>query len=275
MKRGKAHQVKPIRVVSWWAGFVSVSLYLYVFTSSGISQAAGFTSPKECESFAGDDHLNCLYSYIERQQQHNDTIEFQRKTQQDMLERSSTPLTGSDEPAARTDTPTGAIWDPNDRRQTVPAPPYRSESITPATGSPPECRAYSGAAHLNCLYAYIDIQNSKAGSLADELKTQKDMLSQLREQVDRQGAASQDLQRTLAEREALSSLSFSPYVAPPIYPGYGYPGYGYLGYGYPGFGYGYRAPGLSLYLGVPGYYWGRPFYGPRFFGPRFYGHHRR
>ena len=46
-----------------------------------------------------------------------------------------------------------------------------------------------------------------------------------------------------------------------------------------GLGLGYASPGLSLYLGAPGFY-GRPFYGPRFFGPRYYGprffgrHHR-
>jgi hypothetical protein len=118
---------------------------------------------------------------------------------------------------------------------------------------------------VNCLYAYIEIQNSKAGHVEEELQAQKHMLGQLRDQVDRQAAASQDLQRRLAERDTISS---SPYIAPPIFPGYTYPGYGYPGYAYP-------APDLSLFLGVPGYYWGRPFYGPRFFGPRFYGHHRR
>jgi hypothetical protein len=271
MKHCEVTQVNRARTVSWWAGLVPVSLYILAL--SGILQAEGFTSPKECQSFAGDDHLNCLYSYIEQHQKHNETVESQRKAQQDMLEQLGTRRTRVDEHTAVADENQGETVDRKDMPQAAPAPPYPPERMTPAMGSPAECRAYSGAAHLNCLYAYIEIQNSKAGHVEEELQAQKHMLGQLRDQVDRQAAASQDLQRRLAERDSISSSSFSAYVAPPIFPGYAYPGYGYLGYGYPG--YGYLAPGLSLYLGVPGYYGGRPFYGPRFFGPRFYGHHRR
>lgn len=271
MKYCDVNQMNRMRTVSWWAGLVPVSLCLYILASSGISQAGGFTSPKECQSLVGDDHLNCLYSYIERQQKHNDTVESQRKAQQDTLSQLGT-RTQVDEHTAVTDELQDETVDRKDLPQAAPAPPYSSERMTPAMSSPAECRAYSGAAHLNCLYAYIEIQNSKAGNLEEELKAQKHMMGQLRDQVDRQ-AASQDLQRRLAERDTLSSSPSPAYVAPPIFPGYAYPGYGYLGYGYPG--YAYPAPGLSLYLGVPGYYWGRPFYGPRFFGPRFYGHHRR
>lgn len=272
MKPCEANPMNRMGTVSWRARLLPVCLCLYMLPPSGISQAGGFTSPKECQSFAGDDHLNCVYSYIQRQQKHNDTVESEKKAQQDMLEQLGARRTPADEHTVA-DEHQVETGDRKDIPQAAPAPPYPSERMTPAMGSPVECRAYSGAAHLNCLYAYIEIQNSKAGHVEKELRAQKHMLGQLRDQVDRQAAASQDLQRRLAERDTISSSSssFSAYVAPPIFPGYAYPGYGYLGYGYPG----YAEPGLSLYLGVPGYYWGRPFYGPRFFGPRFYGHHRR
>ncbi len=268
MKHCEANQMNRMGTVSWWAGLVPVSLCLCILAISGISQAEGFAAPKECQSFAGEDHLNCLYSYIERRQQHNDIVESERNAQQDMLEQIGTRRTQVDEHTAVADENQGATVDRRDRPQATSAPSSPSERMTPAMGSPVECRAYSGAAHLNCLYAYIEIQNSKAGNVEEELQAQKHMLGQLRDQMERQASASQDLQRRLAERDTLSSSPSPAYVAPPIFPGYAYPGYGYPGYAYP-------APGLSLYLGVPGYYWGRPFYGPRFFGPRYYGHHRR
>lgn len=273
MEHRQPKQVDRTRTFLWWAGLVPVILGCYILANSGISLAGGFTSPKECQSFAGNDHLNCLYRYIERQQKHNDSVESERKAQQDRLKLIGTELTGVDEYPIGADENQGEKVDRNDIPHAVPAPPHPSETMQPTKGLPMECRAYSDAAHLNCLYAYIEIQSSTARNVEEELKAQKEMQGRLREQLDRQAAASQDLRRRLAERDPLSSSPSPAYVTPPIFPGYGYPGYGYLGYGYSG--YGYPAPGLSLYLGVPGYYWGRPFYGPRFFGPRFYGHHRR
>ncbi|WP_447983336.1 hypothetical protein [Nitrospira sp. Nam74] len=255
----RVNRVRPV----WWAAPVSLCLYLL---TSGISQAGGFTSPQECQAFTGDDHLNCLYSYIARQQTHNDAVNAQRKAHEDTLQQFDTP-NAVEEHAAVLGERQGETTDRKDMPHSAPAPPSSAGRVTPAMGSPAECRAYSGAAHLNCLYAYIEIQNSKAGHVEEELQAQKQMLGQLRDQMDRQAAANQDLQRRLAERDTPSSSPSPGYVAPPIFSGYPYP-YGYPWYGYP-------APGLSLYLGVPGYYWGRPFYGPRFFGPRFYGHHHR
>ena len=271
MRDCEADRLHRRRTVSWRAGVVAGGLCFYILAPGGISQAGGFTSPKECQAFVGDDHLTCLYGYIERQQKHNDTVESRRKAQQDMLEEIGTGGARVDQHPAEREQDQVETVDRKDLSQAAPAPSNPSERMTPTMGSPVECRAYAGAAHVNCLYAYIEIQNSKAGHVEEELKAQKHMLGQLRDQMDRQAAASQDLQRRLAERDAISS-SFSAYVAP-MFPGYAYPGFGYLGYGYPG--YAYPAPGISLYLGVPGYYWGRPFYGPRFFGPRFYGRHRR
>lgn len=265
MKHVEPDRTHRMGRVSWCPGLVSVALSIFMLASSGISQAGGFAPPKECQSLTGDDHLHCLYSYIERQEARNDTVESLKHDQQNMLEQMGARQSRADERTAVADDNPGATVHRNEMPQAAPAPPSPSERITPSVGSPVECRAYSGAAHLNCLYAYIEIQNSKAGHVEEELKEQKHMLGQLRDQMDRQAAASQDLQRRLAEQA--SSAPSPAYVAPPIVSGYAYP-YGYPWYGYP-------APGLSLYLGVPGYYWGRPFYGPRVFGPRFYGHRHR
>lgn len=117
---------------------------------------------------------------------------------------------------------------------------------------PEECEAYSGDAHLNCLYAYIEIQKEKTGKIEEELKAQKEKLDKLDAKLDRQ-------------EEARTAPAPSTTVIPaPVYPNY-YPGYAYP----PGFFYG--GSGLSLYFGSPGFYYGRPFYGPRFYGPRYFG----
>jgi hypothetical protein len=265
MKHRESGQVTHARELWRCVKFLSLALSLTILAPEELLQAAGFSSPKECQSFIGETHLNCLYRYIEREQQHNVAADSDMKTQDGMMEQMPVKRTQADELTAIADEEVGQA-DRGDLSQTAAASPLARDTIIPGAGSPAECRAYSGAAHLNCLYAYIEIQHSKNGNVEEELKAQKQMLGQLRDQMDRQASASQDLQRRLAERD--SALSSAPaYIAPPIYPGFGYPGYGYPGLGY-------TTPGLSLYLGVPGYYWGRPFYGPRYFGHRF-GHHHR
>ena len=269
MKHREAGQVTHARELWRYVKFLPLALSLTILAPEELLQAAGFSSPKECQSFIGETHLNCLYRYIEREQQHNVAADSDMKTQDGMMEQMPVKRTQADELTATADEEVGQA-DRADMSQTTAASPLARDTIIPGAGSPAECRAYSGAAHLNCLYAYIEIQHSKNGNVEEELKAQKQMLGQLRDQMDRQASASQDLQRRLAERD--SALSSAPaYIAPPIYPGFGF---GYPGYGYPGLG--YTTPGLSLYLGVPGYsgYWGRPFYGPRYFGHRF-GHHHR
>lgn len=269
MKHCDANQVNRGRV-SRWAELAALIVCLSLSTIGGLSQAAGFSSPKECQSFEGDAHLTCLYAYIEQLQKNTSTVQSEMTANHDMVEQMRTQRTQVDQPSSIADEGQRGPADRAEMPQVAAAPARPPDTITPGVGSPVECRAYSGAAHLNCLYAFIEIEHNKARNIEEELKTQKHMLGQLRDQMDRQASASQDLQRKLAERDAISS-SAPAYIPPPIYPGYGYPGYVYPGYAYP-------APGFSLYLGVPGYsgyYWGRPFYGPSFFGPRFYGHHRR
>jgi len=246
--------------------FLPLALSLTILAPEDLLQAAGFSSPKECQSFIGEAHLTCLYRYIEQEQQHNAAADSGMKKQDGMMEQMPVKRAQQDEFSAIADEEVGRA-DRADVSQAAAASPLTRDTIIPGAGSPMECRAYSGAAHLNCLYAYIEIQHSKNGNVEEELKVQKQMLGQLRDQIDRQASASQDLQRRLAERDATISSSPPAYIAPPIYPGFGYPGYGYLGFGY-------TTPGLSLYLGSPGYYWGSPFYGPRYFGHRF-GHHHR
>ena len=124
--------------------------------------------------------------------------------------------------------------------------------------SPDECKAYEGDAHLNCLYAYIELQKDKIQKIEQEQQTQRQRLDQLDNRVTQQSA----MQQSAITEGAVSS---PPVVVPaPAYPAYGY--------GYPPlYSYWYPSPGLSIYLG-PGRVWGRPYiYGPRFWGPRFYG----
>ncbi|HKN85284.1 MAG TPA: hypothetical protein VJV04_00345 [Nitrospiraceae bacterium] len=267
MKYYDAGLLNQTRKILWLAGFLPLTLSLTMFAPGEMSHATGFSSPKECESFAEEAHLNCLYRYIERQRQNTAAVESDKNPRDGMLEQIPAKQPQVDQLTPIADEGGGQSAGA-ELPQAAAAPARSPDAIMPGVGSPMECRAYSGAAHLNCLYAYIEIQHSKSGKVEEELNAQKQMLGQLREQMDRQASASQDLQRRLAERDGAASV----YLAPPTYPGLGYPGFGYPGFGYPR--YGYSAPGLSLYLGPPGYYWGGPFYGPRFFGHRF-GHHHR
>ena len=261
MKYDDIDRVNRMHKTPWrLIGFLPLALSLAMFLPGELSHATGFSSPKECESFVDEAHLSCLYRYIERQRRNNTAVETDMNVQDATMERIPNKQTQIDQLTSMDE---GGRQDGVELPQAAAAPAGSPDTITPGVGSPAECRAYSGAAHLNCLYAYIEIQHSKSGKVEEELNAQKQALRQLRDQVDRQASASQDLQRRLAERDAATSS----YLAPPIYPGFGYPGFGYPRYGY-------SAPGLSLYLGAPGYYWGGPFYGPRFFGHRF-GHHHR
>ena len=252
----------------WLRLFLPLAIRLIVLASSEMSHATGFSSPKECESSLGEAHLTCLYRYIEKQRQHTAAAESDGHSRDGVMDQVPTKQTQVEELA-----PIGSEQRRESDRAELPhaalggmRPP---DTIMPGVGSPIECRAYSGAAHLNCLYAYIEIQHSKSGKVEEELKAQKQILGELRDQMDRQASANQDLQRRLAEQEAATSTA--PYLAPPLSLGLGYPGFGYPGFGYR---YGYSAPGLSLYFGPSGYYWGGPFYDPRFFGHRF-GHRHR
>ena len=144
-------------------------------------------------------------------------------------------------------------------------------------GSPDECQAYTGDAHVRCLYAYIELQQKKLSQIEEAIHGQIVDVDQMRQQVDRQAALPQEIPQSVTDPTQSQAYSY-----PPVAPGYAYAGYGYPGvpYGYPAYGAGfglslYPGLGLSLGFGVPDYY-GRPFYAPRFiyrphgfYGPRF------
>jgi hypothetical protein len=119
--------------------------------------------------------------------------------------------------------------------------------------SPEACQAYTGEAHLNCLYAVIELQQSKLGKIEEELKAQKSKLGELSDQVESKASTS------TIEKAAPLPPERPVYVPVPSAPMYMYPPYPYYGYG----------PAFGLYFG-PRFYGG--YYGPRYFGgPRFYG----
>ena len=121
---------------------------------------------------------------------------------------------------------------------------------------PEECQAYTGEAHLNCLYAYIELQQSQLGRIEEELKAQKHKLGQLSDQVERRASVSEPVEKA-------APIPPEPVYVPvptPVPQAYVYPPY----YAYPPIGFG-------LYLGAPRFYgfYGSGFYGSGFYGPRF------
>lgn len=122
---------------------------------------------------------------------------------------------------------------------------------------PWECTGYEGAAQARCLQAYIEVQRDRIAKLEEELRDQQGTLGRLRDQVDRQAAATADLQRSLADRP--SAVSPGPY--------------GYVPFGYSYYGYASVAPpiGFGLYLGRSWLYGPSSFYRPYLWGPPHYG----
>jgi hypothetical protein len=273
MGRLDTNQLQAMRRLWWWAGMLPVAVCVSVVVS-GTAQSAGYRAPDECQAYTGDAHVKCLYEYIGIRDE-KPAASAQDKAEQEMFDQIREQRDQVDRIGSGAPEPPQRLEPRTQKSSPAPVTPPASAATPPATAatpsflSPYECRAYTGDAHLNCLYAYIEIQRSKEGRVQEELRAQKESLGQIRDQVDRQ----QRLQE-----QSSSPPPATAYVAPPIYPpiypgyGYGYPGYGYLGLGY-------STPGLSLFFGSPGFY-GRPFYGPRYYGPRLYGprffgrHHR-
>lgn len=118
---------------------------------------------------------------------------------------------------------------------------------------PWECSTYEGEAQTRCLNTFIELQREEIGKLKGQLQAQQGAVEQLKQQSDRQAAATADMQRQLA-------------TPPTIVPSLPYSTYAYV---YP------PAVGLGLYLGRPGFY-GYPYvYRPHiYWGPRHYRHGR-
>lgn len=142
-----------------------------------------------------------------------------------------------------------------------------------AFGSPGECDAYTGDAHVQCLYTYIEMQQKRLTQIEEAIHGQMGDGDQIYQPVDRRAALPQEIPQSVADPAAPAT-----YTYPPVAPGYAYAGYGYPGvpYGYPAYGAGlglslYPGLGLSFGFGGPGYY-GRPFFAPRYIyrSPGFY-----
>ncbi len=116
---------------------------------------------------------------------------------------------------------------------------------------PWECSTYEGEAQTRCLNTFIELQREEIGKLKGQLQAQQGTVEQLKQQNDRQAAATADMQRQLA-------------APPAIIPAAPYSAYTYV---YP------PAVGLGLYLGRPGFYGYPYYYGPHiYWGPRHYRH---
>jgi hypothetical protein len=121
---------------------------------------------------------------------------------------------------------------------------------------PEECLAYTGDAHLNCLYAYIELQKNQLGRIEDELKAQRGKLGELSDKVESRASSS-----TIEKAAPVPADPIYVPVPTPAPQAYYYPPY-----------YAYPPVGFGLYLGAPFYgYYGPRFYGPRYFGPRYFG----
>ena len=77
------------------------------------------------------------------------------------------------------------------------------------SAGPWECSGYNGDAHTRCLQAFIEVQRETISKLEGELKSQQGSVNQLREQADRQSAATADLQRELSETSRAAAASSS------------------------------------------------------------------
>jgi hypothetical protein len=114
-----------------------------------------------------------------------------------------------------------------------------------------ECSTYEGEAQTRCLNTFIELQREEIGKLKGQLQAQQGTVEQLKQQSDRQAAATADMQR-------------QPAAPPTIVPSVPYSAYTYV---YP------PAVGLGLYLGRPGFYGYPYYYGPHiYWGPRHYRH---
>ncbi len=63
--------------------------------------------------------------------------------------------------------------------------------------SPQECLAYSGDAHLNCLYAYIEIQQNKISKLEEKLSGQQNTTQELQGRLKQQALRAQALKKKI------------------------------------------------------------------------------
>ena len=102
--------------------------------------------------------------------------------------------------------------------------------------SPEECLAYSGDAHLNCLYAYIEIQQDKISKLEKKLSGQQNATQKIQGRLKQQAIRAQALERKIQDQNTQSGS--------------------------------YRYQGIRPYAGLY-YRFGSPYYYDPYFGPPF------
>ena len=106
--------------------------------------------------------------------------------------------------------------------------------------SPEECLAYSGDAHLNCLYAYIEIQQDKISKLERKLSGQQNTTQELQGRLKQQAFRAQALEKKIQDRKTQSGGHRHQFIRPygGFYYRFGSPYY-YDPYFGPPFGYSY------------------------------------
>ncbi|MCP9470309.1 MAG: hypothetical protein NNA31_09965 [Nitrospira sp.] len=91
----------------------------------------------------------------------------------------------------------------------IPAQPSSAESLS----VPWECSSYTGVAQARCINTLNELQREKIAQLEDQLRTQQATVNRLKTQIDRQEAATDALQRQVADRPA---IQFAPILYPPL-----------------------------------------------------------
>ena len=115
-----------------------------------------------------------------------------------------------------------------------------AQSFPAGFSSPEECLAYSGDAHLNCLYAYIEIQQEEISKLKKKLSGQEIERQELQGKLKQQRVRAHALERKMADHENQSKKDQYRFIRPygGYYYWYGSPYY-YDPYFGPPFGYPY------------------------------------
>lgn len=85
---------------------------------------------------------------------------------------------------------------------------------------PWECSTYEGTAQTRCLNAFIELQRERIAQLEGQLQAQQGTVGQLKNEVERQAAATADLQKHLTDRPATVVVPAPhpyAYVYPPTF----------------------------------------------------------
>lgn len=93
----------------------------------------------------------------------------------------------------------------------TPSQSFSAESLA----VPWECSSYTGDVQTRCLNTLSELQREKIAQLENQLRAQQNTVSRLKEQLDRQEAVTEALQRAIAVRPA---IQFAPILYYPPLP---------------------------------------------------------